>query len=127
MDIKLLKHTLEVYLAEKLIFHSDGKWLHPLLELEKFLSNSNYDRTKLVVKDKIIGRAAALILIYLGIQNVKAGIMSKLGKDALEKYVISYEYKNLVDRIQCRTEELLQNEDDPQKAYKIIKELSSSA
>ena len=122
-----MKHTLEVYLAEKLIFHSDAKWLHPLLELDKFLSNKDYDRSKLLVKDKIVGRAAALLLIHLRIQNVNAGIMSKLGKDALEKYVISYEYKNLIDRIQCRTEELLRNEDDPQKAYKIIKELSSSA
>ena len=122
-----MKHTLEVYLSENLIFYSDGKWLHPLLELDKFLSNSNYDRTKLVVKDKIIGRAAALILIYLGIKNVKAGIMSKLGKNALEKHEICYEYKDLVERIQCKTEELLKNEHDYQKAYKLIKKLANNS
>ena len=122
-----MKHTLEVYLSENLIFYSDGKWLYPLLELEIFLSNSNYDRTKLVVKDKIVGRAAALILIYLGIQNVKAGIMSKLGKDALEKHGICFEYNDLVKRIQCKTEELLKNEHDYQKAYKLIKKLANNS
>jgi hypothetical protein len=122
-----MEHTLEVYLADKLLFHSDGKWLHPLLELEKFLSNKDYDRSLLLVKDKIVGRAAALLLIYLGIQNVNADILSLPGKNVLEKYRIKYEYKEIVDRIQCRTEEMLKNEFDPNDAYKLINKLASSA
>ncbi|MBC8182069.1 DUF1893 domain-containing protein [candidate division KSB1 bacterium] len=122
-----MAHTLEVYLAKNLIFHSDGKWLHPLLELDKFLSNKEYDQSKLLVKDKIVGRAAALILVCLGIQNVKAGILSKPGMDVLKKYRVNYKYKEIVDRIQCRTEEMLKNEFDPNTAYKLINKLASSA
>jgi len=122
-----MTHTLEIYLEEKLIFHSDGKWLHPLLEFKKFLSNNNYDRTNLIVKDKIVGRAAALILIYLGIKNINAGILSKPGMDVLTKHDIKFEYTKLVDRIQCRTEEMLKDELDPKVAYELINKLASSA
>jgi len=122
-----MKHTLEVYLSEKIIFYNDGKWLHPLLELEIFLSKKKCDRSKILVKDKIIGRAAALILIYLGVQNVEAGIISKPGKDALEKHAINYKYIKIVERIQCRTEKMLENEYDPEKAFYIIKQLAKDA
>ncbi len=120
-------HTLEVYLEQKLIFHSDEKWLHPLLEFEKFLSNKNYDRSKLLIRDKIVGRAAALILIYLGIQNVKAGILSNPGMEVLKKHNVNFEYYEIVNRIQCRTEEMLKDEFDPLVGYKLINELASSA
>jgi len=122
-----MEHTLEVYLTEKLIFHSDGKWLHPLLELDKFLSNKDYDRSLLLVKDKIVGRAAAMVLIHLRIQNVKAGIMSKPGIDVFKKHQVNYEYEKIVDRIQCRTEEMLKNEIDPNSAYELINKLAFSA
>jgi hypothetical protein len=115
-------HTLEAFSGETLIFHSDGKWLYPLFELENFLATTNYEPAHLVVKDKIVGRAAALLLIRLGVGYVIAGIMSRPGKEALEKYEVKYEYERLVDRIACRTEELLIDEYDPQKAYAMLKE-----
>ena len=115
-------HTLEAFSGEALIFHSDGKWLYPLFELENFLATTDYKPAHLVVKDKIVGRAAALLLIRLGVGYVIAGIMSRPGKEALEKYEVKYEYERLVDRIACRTEELLIDEYDPQKAYAMLKE-----
>lgn len=120
-----MNHTLEVFSAEKLIFFSDSKWLHPLFELERFLSTNKYEPANLVVKDKIIGRAAALLLIYFGISTIKAGVLSKCGMDVLEKYSVKYEYQTLVERIQCKTEELLKDENDPEKAYQIIKLLAN--
>ena len=71
--------------------------------------------------DKIIGRAATLLLIKLGIKNIKAETMSKFGKDVLEAFNITFEYKNLVDRISCQTEEILKDEINPETAYKILK------
>ena len=115
-------HALEAFSGETLIFHSDGKWLYPLFELENFLATTDYEPAHLVVKDKIVGRAAALLLIRLGVGYVIAGIMSRPGKEALEKYEVKYEYERLVDRIACRTEELLIDEYDPQKAYAMLKE-----
>ena len=115
-------HTLEAFSGETLIFHSDGKWLYPLFELENFLATTDYEPAHLVVKDKIVGRAAALLLIRLGVGYVIAGIMSRPGKEALEQHEAKYEYERLVDRIACRTEELLIDEYDPQKAYAMLKE-----
>ena len=119
-----MEHTLEVFLEDQLIFYSDGKWLHPLFELEKFLKLKNYDPGFLILKDKIVGRAAALLQLYLGIKSVRAGMMSELAKELFDHFKIHYEYEKLVDRIQCRTEELLKDEYDPQKAYQMIRSLS---
>ncbi|UCE04606.1 MAG: DUF1893 domain-containing protein [bacterium] len=119
-----MEHTLEVFSNGRLIFHSDRKWLHPLFELKDFLRQKNYDPTSLIVKDKIIGRAAALLQVYLGIRTVKTELMSDLGRDVLEKFEVEYEYEKLVERIQCRTEEMLKDEYDPEKAYMKIKKLA---
>lgn len=120
-----MEHTLEVFFKDELIFHSDGKWLHPLFELEGFIKQYNYDPASLILKDKIVGRAAALLQLYLGVKSVHAGMMSKLAKELFHHFQIEYDYEKLVDRIQCRTEELLKNEYDPQKAYETIKGLVS--
>jgi hypothetical protein len=48
--------------------------------------------------------------------------MSKLGQQALEKYDVAYGYGTLVDRIDCRTEEILLDEFDLEKAYAILKQ-----
>ena len=116
-----MAHTLEVFSEGIIIFHSDDKWLYPLFELEQFLSTADYEPSSLIVKDKIIGRAAALLIIRLKIGCVKADIMSKLGKKALDKYCVINQCNNLVDRITCSTEEMLQNEYDPEGAYKMLR------
>jgi len=116
-----MDNTLEVYLGEELIFRSDGKWLYPLFELEEFLAGADLEAAQLTVKDKIVGRAAALLEIRLGVGRVVAGIMSELGRRALERHNVEYEYGTLVERILCRTEELLGDEYDPERAYEMLK------
>ena len=120
-----MQHTLEVFSDDKLIFWSDGKWLHPLFELEEFLRQQNCDPSSLIIKDKIVGKAAALIHIYLGFKTVKAGLISELGKEIFDHFQIYYKYEKFVDRIQCRTEKMLKDEFDPEKAYRLIKALRS--
>lgn len=116
-----MEHTLQVFSGEALVFSSDGKWLYPLFELEDFLENADWEPAALTVRDKIVGRAAALLLVRLGIRDVRAGIMSRLGREALERYGVEYEYDTLVDRIDCRTEEMLVDELDPERAYAMLK------
>jgi zinc transport system ATP-binding protein len=119
-----MDHTLEVYREEQLIFFSDSKWLHPLLELHKFLSKQNYNPATLTVNDKIIGRAAALLIVFLEIRKAKAGILSKPAIEALEHFGVKFEFAQLVERIQCRTEDLLKDEFDPNRAYQLIRDLA---
>jgi zinc transport system ATP-binding protein len=116
-----MAHTLEVYFKESLVFSSDGRWLYPLFELEHFLASGEYDPATLTVRDKIVGKAAALMLVRLGIRDVHAGIMSKLGVEALERHNVSHGYDTFVDRIECRTEEMLIDEFDPEKAYQMLR------
>lgn len=116
-----MKHNLEVYREGTLIFFSDAHWLYPLFELEAFLRDTTICAADLFVKDKIIGRAAALLLVRLGIKEVRGELMSKLASEALDRYGVYYTYKKLVDRIICATEDILKEEFDPERAYTILK------
>jgi hypothetical protein len=118
-----MRHSLEVFSGESLVFSSDQNWLHPIFELEIFLTENSYEPADLLLRDRILGKAAALLVIRLGIRRVVAEIMSKLGLEALERHGIQYEYDSLVDRIICRTEELLRDEMDPDRAYELVRSL----
>jgi len=117
-----MQHTLEVYQDAMLVFHSDGNWLYPLFELERFLTESDTDPNDLVAHDKIVGRAAALLMIHLGLGHVHARLMSQLGQEVLEHHNVPYTYERRVDRIACQTEQLLENVYNPASAYVLLRE-----
>jgi hypothetical protein len=103
------------------IFTSHGKWLHPLFELEDYLVDHPISPDSLVLQDKIIGKAAALLIHRLGFRTVKAGILSKPGEAVLRRHGIAYTYEQLVDRIHCQTEELLAEVEESEDAYELLK------
>jgi hypothetical protein len=103
------------------IFTSHGKWLHPLFELEDYLADHAISPEGLVLQDKIIGKAAALLIHRLGFRTVKAGILSKPGEAVLQCYGIAYTYEQIVDRIRCQTEELLAEVEESEDAYDLLK------
>ena len=107
--------------GEREIFSSLGKWLHPLFELEEFLRTSSYSPESLRVEDKIVGKAAALLLVRLGFRRLRAGVLSVLGRDVLERYRVSYSAGQTVERIDCQTEKLLAEVEDPEQAYRIVR------
>lgn len=117
-----MEHTLEVYQGSTLVFHSDGSWLHPLFDLECFLAETDVKPADLIVHDKIVGRAAALLMIHLGLGRVHAQIMSQLGEEILDHHHVPYTYEQRVERIACQTEQLLENTYDPTKAYHLLRE-----
>jgi hypothetical protein len=113
--------TLTVFRNGTPIFTSYGKWLHPLIELEAYLAEHPIQPENLILQDKIIGKAAALLIYRLGVRTVKAGILSRLGEAVLQRYEIAYTYELLVDRIHCQTEELLSEVEEPEEAYCLVK------
>jgi hypothetical protein len=113
--------TLTVFHNGTPIFTSHGQWLHPLFELEAYLANHAIEPDHLILQDKIIGKAAALLILRLGFRTVKAGVLSKLGEAVLQRHGIVYTYEQLVDRIHCQTEELLATVEDPEEAYQLVK------
>jgi len=113
--------TLTVFCNGTPIFTSYGKWLYPLFELEAYLADHAVQPENLILQDKIIGKAAALLIHRLGFRIVKAGILSRLGEAVLQRHGMAYSYEQLVERIHCQTEELLATVEDPEEGYQLVK------
>ena len=113
--------TLTVFRNSTPIFTSYGKWLHPLFELEAYLADHAFEPAQLLLQDKIIGKAAALLIHRMGFHTVKAGVLSRLGEAVLHRHGIAYTYEQMVERIHCQTEELLATVEDPEAAYQLVK------
>ena len=114
--------TLELFHKGNLVFSSAGSWLHPLFEVEQFLAASALDPGQCLLRDKLIGKAAALLIVRMGFREVHAGILSEPGEAGLSAHAIRYEAIQRVERILCRTEELLADTDDPDQAYERIRQ-----
>jgi hypothetical protein len=113
--------TLTVFCNGTPIFTSHGNWLHPLFELEAYLADHPIELAQPLLQDKIIGKAAALLIHRLGFRTVQAGILSRLGEAVLQRHGMSYTYEELVERIHCQTEELLATVEDLEEAYRLVK------
>lgn len=88
--------------------------------------NRDYFKNKQVF-DTIIGKAAAMLLVYSGVKTVYGTVMSKTAIAVFETYKIEYSYDVLVDYIQnreknglCPLEEAVYNENNLTEAYKKI-------
>jgi hypothetical protein len=114
--------SLVVYSDGNLLFTSNGKWLHPLFDLETFLAGRGIDASSLEIRDKVVGRGSAFLMVRLGARNVHAGLLSRLGRDVLERAGVRHTWDELVDEIQCRTEGLLRDIVDVDEAYRILAE-----
>jgi len=121
-------NTLRVYKGDKLIFASDKDRLLPLVEyIDKFASRHR----NVVIFDKILGRAAALLCIKANCREVYSPLGSQLAIDVLGKRGIKYHLTRTVPCIQKpnSTEmcpmELLSIGKEPAEFYRLIRNLSS--
>jgi hypothetical protein len=125
-----LDKCLMIYEGDSLIFQSNSKGIRPHLEAIEELG-SRLHGTLMV--DKIVGRAAALLILFGGAAEVHAGVISRGGRELLEKggvglcYEEQTEHIKMVDgRIFCPFEAMVQGIDDPDEAYVAIVEKMSS-
>jgi hypothetical protein len=115
--------TLRVYEGDQLIFSSSKDRLLPLLEyLDRFAA----DHQQVVIFDKIIGNAAALLAIKANCQKVFSPLGSQLAINTLEKYGIEYRFSQIVPCIQrvdgedmCPMEKLSLGK-DPEEFYEAM-------
>lgn len=56
-----------------------------------------------MVADKVVGKAAATLMILGGVHEVYADLMSRLGAEWLEKYGIKFSASEMVDYVENRT------------------------
>lgn len=100
-----------------------GIGVKPILQ---FLESSSLKDAE--VADKIVGKAAAMLLTLGGVKYVYGELMSVSGKEFLEKRGIAASYGKLIDRINnrdntgmCPLEESVIDTDEPSKGYEAIK------
>lgn len=105
---------------DEVIFQSNKRWLFPLFDFEDYLSDHHIDLSLTKVHDKVIGKAAALLILRLGAGSVHGDVMSELAHNAFKQASITHTYNTLVERIDCQTEEILLEIDDPDIAYQIL-------
>ena len=111
--------TLIAYVDGTEIFRSDGSWLYPLLEFERFLEDKTVTG-RLATYDKIVGRASALLSVRLGVRSVRADILSRRAIPVLEEHNIEFFASRVEDKINCATEDLFLDIHDPEEAHTLI-------
>ena len=116
--------SLQLSFEGRVVFSSSGKWLHPLFELERFLHTHKVDVANSEIRDKVVGRGSAFLIVRLGIRRVHAVLLSRLGKDVFGRAGVACTWDRLVDEIQCRTERLLKEVTDPEEARGILADLA---
>ena len=114
--------SLEFLVDSKVLFESAGRWLHPLFELEQFLAERKIDVSRGEIHDKVVGRGSAFLIVRLGIGKAHAGMLSRLGKDVLDRAGVACTWDVLVQEIECSTESILRDIIDPDEAYRVLAE-----
>ena len=118
--------SLMIYQDDELIFQSRSKGIRPHLEaIEKHGKNLK----DTVIVDKIVGRAAALLILYNEPKEVYAALVSKPGKQVLQENGLKFTFKDETDQIKmkdgrifCPFERMVQGINDPEEAYTAIVE-----
>ncbi len=115
--------TLRVYKDGKLLFSSSKDGLFPLLEyIARFVPHNR----QVVIFDKIIGNAAALLSVKASCREVYSPLGSQLAIKTLGKYGIKHHITEIVPYIQksngedmCPMEELSINK-KPEEFYEVV-------
>ncbi len=119
-----MEHSLIVRKNEKVIFTSDQHWLHPLFELEDFLKKENLPTGDLILCDKIAGKAAACLIVRLGIRKCHIEMMSERAIPVFKASGIDYSFDHIVEHIQCRTEDLISDNMTIDEAWLFLRKRS---
>jgi len=122
----LKEYDLVILRDNYIIYKSKEPGIAPLVKAIEQLGNEILRDT--VVADRIVGKAAALLIAFFKAKHVFAFTMSKPAISVLRKYNISFEYLELVDVIlnrektdMCPFEKMTLEIDDPKEAYELIK------
>jgi hypothetical protein len=111
-----------IWRHDEVIFSSPSKGIHPHLEAIERLGKEKLKDT--VMADKIVGRAAALLMLYSIPAEVHAGVITTKARELLEAGGVfvcpnaeAPAIKEKDGRIYCPFEAMVQGISDPEKAY----------
>jgi len=118
--------TLRVYKDGKLVFSSGQDRLLPLLE---YIDRLAPHHQQVVIFDKIMGNAAALLSVEASCQEVYSPLGSQLAIKTLDKYGIKHHITEIIPYIQKSNEEdmcpmeKLSIDKEPEEFYEAIKSI----
>ncbi|MDP6641294.1 MAG: DUF1893 domain-containing protein [Nitrososphaerales archaeon] len=111
----------------KIIFESNTNGLSPFIQS---INKHFQDIKESTLADKVVGKAAALLVIYAKINSVFASILSLEAAKILEHNRIPYKYDKMVDRIVnrqgtdlCPFEKKVLATSNPTEAFQCIEEM----
>ena len=118
--------TLRVYQGNKLFFSSNKNRLIPLLD---YIARYGHNHEPVVLFDKVMGNAAALLSVMAGCREVYSPLGSQLAVKTLDRYGIKYHLTEIVAYIQnlsgkgmCPMEKLSVSK-EPEEFYELMRKL----
>ena len=123
-------HTIVIYKRDASVIVSNDRGVAPLMKL---LNEDSEQLRDSMVADKVIGKAAALLMVHAGVKEVYTTTISKPAVDVFENYNVKISYDKIVDRIinrkgdgLCPMETLCIDIDDPKEAFLKIQKFRNS-
>jgi len=124
-ELVLHNYSCVIVHEDRVIMTSFDSGVKPLIQ---YYETKSANFRNAVLADKVIGRAAAFLVVLCGITSVYADVMSTEAKKILEDCNIYYEYNRLVPFIanrnrdgRCPMEELSEGVKQPIEMYNRIK------
>ncbi len=118
--------TLRVYADQELVFSSKKEGVLPLLEYIDRLADEHHG---VIMLDKVVGNAAALLAVRAGCGEIHSPLGSQLAIITLNKYAIRHCFSNIVPYIRqengrdmCPLEMLSINR-EPEEFYTMVKDM----
>jgi len=114
--------TLRLFAGAEVLFSSEKHWLHPLFDLEAWFAQSGRKAVGTHLVDRVTGRAAAFMMVRLGLPELHTLVLSRRALPVLDQAGIRYTCGELVDQLPCATEDLLAGIQDPGAAWALLQE-----
>lgn len=117
-------HTLVIYKNNASVITSNDRGVNSLIKL---IEEDKSQLSGSLIADKVIGKAAALLMIYAGVKEIYAPIISKPALQTLLKHNVKIYYDKEVERIinrkgdgLCPMETLCLDIEKPEEAYLLL-------
>jgi len=118
--------NLMVFRNDDVVFFSKSRGICPLIEVIDTIGREGLKGV--VTADRIVGKAAALLNVYLGAVEIHAMIMSDGAKALLANYGVNFSFREETDVVKakdgvvyCIFEKLVWDVSDPEEAYRLIR------
>ncbi len=116
--------TLRIYQGNTLVFSSEKERLLPLMD---YLNGLTLQHREVIIFDKVMGNAAALLSVKAGCREVWSPLGSELAVKTLDKYGITHHLTAIVpyitqaDRKSMCPMEKLSIDKEPEEFYRVLK------